>query len=578
MGNGFELGSDEPFDPAISLGVPPLMSLEAQRTPPTSIPGARTVRPTAPSDPDDDKRELLATILLSLGQIGGGQPPAFLTNMLRDKAILRRQERTQQGLLYRQEEAASRKEAATEAKTQKMSQAALDVNELAVRTGVESIDMSVRLAMEQHLIRGGWQPKDARDHVLKNLDIKWEQSKDGKTMIGTRNDGGNPFQIPLETTQSIGQRVLLRMKGNKIVGKIAEQPEIFTLPAEHGGVMTKPGVQITPGQGSQVTPQQGTVQPVGGIAPVQGVQSPVQSPEVPQTLIHATKRVVETPLTAEQRMYLSGGPFAQSRTFEELDRQGGGGALRQAIESAADKKELSILNRQDQLMRARIKEMGEEWDRKETARREMDREKKETDPLNERARYWFNPTTYQAAPSDLSPREAKAQGFKPLDPRQVRTVESIQGIKNTLDQAWQVALRHPEWFFRRTGAAVVDKAMEVKVGGTRWMQSSHPDAGTLAALGGRLAQFARASGDDRVSNMDTTLQQQATGIGQTGPMTPGMSLEALHGRVKSIYDSLNSQLKVLGLGQLTPPAAPVVNVKGSKLPRGRNYNNRSFGD
>lgn len=218
-------------DDGPTLGIPPLSMLyggtEAQGTPvPQNQP---LTRGQTPDDEGTAGREFLARILLSLGESFGGKAPSFIGEELKERSKIRGEERAgarllerqrlnQEAILQRQEAAAQLKEKAAQSKAEKMGKAAAEVNEETVRAGIETLDGSMMMQLENHLIRsGGWDPKQAREYVTAGVGRKWEQSKDGKSMIVTFNNGMQPKQFPLDTIQEVG-KTIVQMRGTQPTG------------------------------------------------------------------------------------------------------------------------------------------------------------------------------------------------------------------------------------------------------------------------------------------------------------------------------------------------------------------------
>lgn len=563
---GVYLGDEEPFDPRINLGVEPLASVEATR-PPVTPRNPGVAQPPASSDNGDETREFLARVLLSLGSIGGEKAPAFLTQALNQRAVDRRQDKSlkayqerqlasQEAIAARQERAAGLKSESEGAKSERMGGAAADVNETIVRSGIEAIDGSMMMQLENHLIRkGGWDPKQAREYVTAGIGRKWEQSKDGKTMIVTFNNGMPPKQFPLDTIQEVG-KTIVQMRGTT-PGASFMPPERITKGAEQS-VEQLPG-QMIPGPGAlPVAP--GTIQPTGGL---EGTG--------PQTLIPAREK--EQQLSSEQRGLLTGTKFSGARTFEELERAGGGQEFQRLQKAQEDQKRQAAADEADR----RAQAMTMEIERREGARAAREAESKETQPVNERITYWWDPKTRtRATNANLSPRELKEAGYVVVkDPRVSQSLESMNKTVQDLQTAWGVATRHPVWFPRSRGVGA-DQVLTY-AGARARSADMGGDSSTFAALVGNLAGYARAAGDTRISNMDIELQKMATGLGPAGFLYGGgMTLEGLQAKLNLVIQRYNEVARTNGFEPVPLLKLPG-DSEGIPLPGGVKSNRRSFG-
>lgn len=103
------LGINDPEDDSPDEDVSPLTQLYGADTPVAA--GQRMAKPPASATGSGGTplNETLARILLSIGSIGGTAPPKFLTDQLRDSAIMRRQQQVQEAIQTRQEAAAETK-------------------------------------------------------------------------------------------------------------------------------------------------------------------------------------------------------------------------------------------------------------------------------------------------------------------------------------------------------------------------------------------------------------------------------------------------------------------------------------
>lgn len=111
---------------------------------------------------------------------------------------------------------------------------------------------------------------------------------------------------------------LIRTEGGRKPTVIAEtSPKVKVGPGE--GVEELPGIQL-PESPSSMAPA-GSVVPTSGVVPTQ-----VTPPTGTRTLI--APRPIEQQLTPAQRSLLADTPYAAARTFEELNRLGGGLTLR----------------------------------------------------------------------------------------------------------------------------------------------------------------------------------------------------------------------------------------------------------
>lgn len=301
---GFYLG-DEPLDTGLDFGVAPLASLESQRriTPRTP---AVPATPEAPETGDDASlREFLAMALLSLGEGMGGKTPSFVSNLLNERSknrlaeasnrrLIERQELSNQRMLERQEEsdirkeqraesAAQRKTQAEEAKAAKLGEAVMDVNEDALRTGLQAIHQSTRLNYMNRLIRGGASPDQARK-LADQIGTKWEMSKDGSMMLEFDASTGRLMrEVPREVVTEVGDR-LIRRYGNDVLStylppvrqKLSEGEEVRQLP---GQVIPGPGAKAAPGAQAPLSGP-GQIQLTGGGVQPTAAPAQAQDPSV----------------------------------------------------------------------------------------------------------------------------------------------------------------------------------------------------------------------------------------------------------------------------------------------------------
>ena len=114
------LGINDPEDTTPDEDVSPLTQLYGQDTPVAA--GQRMAKPPT-SASGGGLNETLANVLMGIGMIGGQAPPSFLTNQLRDSAILRRQQQAQEAILARQEAGEERKAQAVRGTGSLLSQA-----------------------------------------------------------------------------------------------------------------------------------------------------------------------------------------------------------------------------------------------------------------------------------------------------------------------------------------------------------------------------------------------------------------------------------------------------------------------
>ena len=305
-------------DDGPALGIPPLNMLyggtEAQGAPvPQNQP---LTRGQTPDDEGMAGREFLARILLSLGESFGGKAPSFIGEELKERSRIRGEERAgahllerqrlnQEAILQRQEAAAQLKEKAERTKSEKMGRAAAEVNEETVRAGIETLDGSMMMQLENHLIRGGgWDPKQAREYVTAGVGRKWEQSKDGKSMIVTFNNGMQPKQFPLDTIQEVG-KTIVQMRGTQPTGTYIP-PTRETL-GKGQRVMELPAST----QGEAVAPPSGAIQQAGGVLPA-------QTQAGPRELVPAEPEQGAFP-TAEQAPFLTKKGVATNLSWQEIE-------------------------------------------------------------------------------------------------------------------------------------------------------------------------------------------------------------------------------------------------------------------
>lgn len=317
---GFYLG-DEPLDTGLDFGVAPLASLESQRRLTPRTPATPSTPATPEAGDDGNMREFLAMALLSLGEGMGGKTPTFLNNLLNErsknrlaeasnKRLIERQELSNQRTLERQEEsdirkeqraesAAQRKTQAEEAKAAKLGEAVMDVNEDALRTGLQAIHQSTRLNYMNRLIRGGASPDQARK-LADQIGTKWEMSKDGSMMLEFDASTGRLMrEVPREVVTEVGDR-LIRRYGNDVLStylppvrqKLSEGEEVQTLP---GKTVPGPGASAAPGampptSGAQIQLTGGGAQPAA--APVREGPTPDAVGPAKRTVIPADDAIL----------------------------------------------------------------------------------------------------------------------------------------------------------------------------------------------------------------------------------------------------------------------------------------------
>lgn len=341
----------------ITLGVEPLSGLY-----PGGVSDRREVTSPAVTPPkadDTERRERLARILLGIATFGGYKPPAFLAEEL----AMRGKERVAQGkeerktkrlrasadLIGQAREAEARGDDATASDfyrralahaedpqmakeittalgqasgRRRLGTAAREVNETVISNGTRALDRSLRLAIQTKLLGAGM-PEPHVQSYLKSLETTWELSKDQSTWIVSKNDGTQPLEIPREVVEKVGN-TLIRRKGTEIAGRpgdvrpgvLAEQPEAPTvLPAEHGGVYQRPGVQVAPTGPAPVSPARGLIQTGGG--PVS--EGPSVGPDIAglTTLAPPTSRRGSMP-TAEQAPFLTTKGVPTNLSWEEI--------------------------------------------------------------------------------------------------------------------------------------------------------------------------------------------------------------------------------------------------------------------
>lgn len=562
-----------------SLGIPPLSSFQGTTTPVS--PSVQQPR-VAPQVNDDANREFLAQILLGIGEMGGQKSPSFMKDILRDRALTRRLTAGQQAIADRQAlnaqriqdrqiAAEERKTAREEAKTEKTSEAISDVFKEAQNTAFHEITQQIMHGWQARMASAGV-PIETQEKILKRIGLSYKLSKDESSWMVLDAATGKPWniEIPREIVDQVAG-TLVKRKGTQ-VGETFVPPSRTTLgPGQQsvpvpGEMAPAPSTVPVPSSG---LPKTGVIQPTSGMQLTQGGLPERQTIAGPQA---------ETPLTPAERTLLAGTPYAKIRTFEELDRQGGGPTLQAAVRGEEDRKRSAAADEADRRMRA----MTEEIEVREEKRREAAARQKENAPVNENIGWWWNPKTRtQATNANMSPAELKEAGFTSVkNPKIVQTLVSANNIERDLKDAFKIAARNPGWFPRETGFGPLDAAL-MATGARRRGWSTKEDAAAFAAKVGNLAGYARASGDDRISNMDTELQMLATGLGPAGMLYGGSNtLEQLAARFNSVLSRVDQSVKTHGFRGVDPVKATKRGVSGpgTALPGGRRSEDRAFGD
>lgn len=257
-------------DTRINFGVPPLMGLEATRPPTTGTSPQVTQPPNA-----GQGRELLAGILLSLGEsLGGEKSPGFLRDVLkeragerrqtqRDAAILARQRENALAILERQKVMGEEKEAAAERKAKKLGQAVQDIHGDALQMGTEFLDWKWKTNAKTHLIRSGQATPEQAESIVKGIASKWEISDDKRTMRHFDASGKLLEEVPVQFMQALGDK-LITTYGRDVLSTFI--PPARTTITKGQGIAETPG-QLIPGPATKTVPPSGGIRPVGGIPP-----------------------------------------------------------------------------------------------------------------------------------------------------------------------------------------------------------------------------------------------------------------------------------------------------------------------
>ena len=545
------------FDPTVSLGVEPLKTLQSLTTP-RSVSTATPQVAQAPTDPGDPTREFLAQVLLSLGEGFGGKTPDFLNKTLAERSkmrlaeaantrLLERQRLNNEAILQRQEATDVRKEgrarsaeaakaATEESKARTLGQAAMDVNEGALRHGIEAIDQSTRLGAENHLIKNGWKPEDARKYA-QQLGTRWELSKDQSKVLQLDASTGRVIrEVPRQVVEKVGESLVTRY-GEKVLSTFLPPARQTLTPGQQ--VQQLPGVSV-PGPDAPAEPARG-LQPVGGL---QGGASVIA--EGPK---------VETPLTPDDRKALAGSKYAQVRTFEELDRVGGGKFLTDKLKEIRSTQKTADAERSADAYVARL---------------EASERAKARAPIGKRALSFIQTRTLMHPPANSPTNEVEGgPEYVQLTPDRVKAVQGLPNIANNLNEIDEIVERRSDLFPRSTGNKYMDRASQAKARAQAWtIGTADPDIARLKALEIQVPTLIKVYGDTG----NISLSERLTAVDALGLKAD--VAESIRARTNLMRRGLNASLTPLGVQphfKLAPetfstPGAPRADGKRARRP------------